>query len=200
MATLNEQQLETMRETLMNLTSLPSAPIGIEAALDQLETGNPAPAEEVFTLLLEQRVASGPQGLASAAEAACHLGDLASTHDATKATQAYLYAVQLDPEAAPAWNRLAAALGAEGKTDSASLAFRKALAFAVLHADHTSSAIATIGLGELAVSNANLPDAHKWWSYALSIFTEMGDSDRCAWVEGRLQDLLPAADLAATTE
>lgn len=101
-----EQERDAARNAVQALAERaqePDAPPAVEHALALLSGGLTAEAQAIFADILLRKEAEGTAALHEAAEAARHLGALASLDDTVKAITAYATATRLDPDHTWSW-------------------------------------------------------------------------------------------------
>jgi tetratricopeptide (TPR) repeat protein len=101
-----QKEREALRaavQALARQANEPDAPPKFEQALGLLREGKSAEAEAIFADLIAHKEAEGTAALREAAEAARHLGALASLGGTQKAIAAYMTATRLDPEHSWSW-------------------------------------------------------------------------------------------------
>ncbi len=153
-----DEQIKALTEAITALAKTGAPAANIQAAEQALQHGDTEKAKAIFAEVLKTKEAEGKQATKEAAAAARHLGALAFLHDTNGALAAYRKAVELDPDNADSWNRLATLFLRTGELAKAEEACRKMLALAVgeAHEDKECEAKAYGNLGNMHLTRSNL--------------------------------------------
>ncbi|MGO9986701.1 MAG: caspase family protein [Rhodomicrobium sp.] len=134
---------------------------GGEAKLDEALDADEKALAEAERVAAERRKA--------AAQGARDLAVLAEGRDALKAVAYYRRATRLDPSDGETWRALAEAALEAGQTAEAKTAFEQAALKAKDGANPRLQYWATLGLGDVAQAQGNLPVAQRFYEIALAI-------------------------------
>jgi tetratricopeptide (TPR) repeat protein len=181
-----DQQIKALTEAITALSKTGAPAASINEALQELEQGHTAQAQAIFAEVLKTKEAEGKQANKEAAAAARHLGALAFMNDTKAALAAYQKAVQLDPDNADGWNRLASLLWRTGELAQAEEAYRKVLALAEAHQDKEWQAKAIGNLGIVAYTRGELDKAEEMYGKGLALNEALGRKEGMARDYGNL--------------
>ena len=174
------QALRDAVEALKDRALDPNAPPDIQAALELLNQGDTAAAEEIFQATLVRKKQVGKAALADAAAAARHLGAMAFLHDTDKALAAYGEAVELDPDNANGWNQRGRLLLRIGDLDGAEIACRRVESLGGQTGDRPLLAVAYGNLGLIYRTRGDLDQAEAMHRKSLAIEEELGRKEGMA--------------------
>lgn len=173
-----DAEITALRDAVDALKQEPSESTeSIDAALAQLEDGDTAAAEAIFTRIKDARRNEGEAALKDAAAAARHLGALAYLHDTEKALAAYGEAVELDPDNPEGWNWLGLANMRLGQFDVASLMLDHMMSLAKSANDDMAIAEANSALGMLHRKSGELGIAEEYHHEALCLYNSVEHSE-----------------------
>ncbi len=151
----------------------PDAPRGIDQAIALLRQGKTGAAETVLTEILDRRLQERATASAEAAEAARHLGAIASFSDTAKALEAYRIATDLDPADTWSWIHLGRLYQQAGDLAAAEQAFKQARAAAERAGNERDIAAAGDGLGDAQLARGNLEGALQAYQDGLEIARQL---------------------------
>jgi tetratricopeptide (TPR) repeat protein len=162
---------------LVGQSNDPSAPRGINRAIELLRQGETGAAEAALAEILDRRLAERSTASQEAAEAARHLGALAYLSDTARALYSYRTATDLDPNDTWSWIYLGRLYKRAGNLAAAEQAFQKARE-AAERADNARDIMAAdIGLGDVRVAQGDRAGALQAFEQGRAIRDKLAQRD-----------------------
>ena len=155
----------------------PSAPRGINRAIELLRQGETGAAESALAEILDRRLAERSTASQEAAEAARHLGALAYFSDTAKAIEAYRTATELDPDDTWSWIYLGRLYRRAGNLAASEQAFQKARQAAEGADNARDIMVADNDLGDVRIARGDLAGAVAAYEAALAVAEKLAAQD-----------------------
>ena len=155
----------------------PSAPRGINRAIELLRQGETGAAESALAEILDRRLAERSTASQEAAEAARHLGALAYLSDTAKAIEAYRTATELDPDDTWSWIYLGRLYRRAGNLAASEQAFQKARQAAEGADNARDIMVADNDLGDVRIARGDLAGAVAAYEAALAVAEKLAAQD-----------------------
>jgi tetratricopeptide (TPR) repeat protein len=177
---IEAERIEDLRRALSDLAERarkPAARSSIAEALERLKEGEKGGAEAIFADIVADKETQGAAAYREAAEAARHLGALASLDNTAKAIAAYATATRLDPDHTWSWIFLGRLYQQAGDLNAAERAFREARKAAERAADERDVMVTCNELGGLQMARGRLSAALASYNEGLAIAQRLVQQD-----------------------